>query len=140
MPELLPCPFCGAGAYGPIETDGGYIDSTKQYYCLCAGCAAEGGWEKVASGAVKRWNDRYHPELEACKEMLAAHSRDLRSMRQAYQELHIAAVRATQGDTEALSKVTVPHEILNSEPLSREDIAYAFDLDLTGVEEILKQS
>lgn len=72
MPELLPCPFCGCGAY-IYETS---IDSDTQVQVQCKGCGAEiKYWLSWTAGAglktsafmdvERRWNRRADTALGA---------------------------------------------------------------------------
>ena len=62
---ILPCPFCG-GESGVIERTlrGGFENIRDDpdawaYSVRCGSCAAEGGWSKGKSGALRCWNMRH---------------------------------------------------------------------------------
>ena len=63
--QLLPCPFCGGNAL-PARELRGYLKPTDieayAYFYRCHACAAEGGWSKSATGAVRLWNMRTKQE------------------------------------------------------------------------------
>ena len=71
MPEpmLLPCPFCGGK---PLTTPDRMLREGYEkwpddpdayaYSVRCNSCAAEGPWQKSASGAVTWWNLRSEPD------------------------------------------------------------------------------
>jgi Lar family restriction alleviation protein len=57
--DLLPCPFCGGGAYTySSPNDYAKPDGERVHTVCCRVCACEGGWAKTESGARRNWNRR----------------------------------------------------------------------------------
>lgn len=77
--EMLKCPFCdGVGVVAGVVRDGYENEPEDEpdrmaYYVHCHACAAQGGWAKSTSGAVRLWNMRQvsADRLEQCETQLA---------------------------------------------------------------------
>ena len=61
--QLKPCPFCGGAAYRERVVRKGYENDLNDadawaFFIARISCAAQGGWAKSESGAVRWWNMR----------------------------------------------------------------------------------
>lgn len=61
--DLKPCPFCGGNALNDRVLRSGYEawqddPDAYSYFVRCIACAAEGGWAKSPTSAVRLWNTR----------------------------------------------------------------------------------
>ena len=69
LKDSLPCPFCGGDQsyLGKVLREG--YEASKNdpdahaFTVVCCSCAAESGWSKSQTGAVKNWNMRHNIAL-----------------------------------------------------------------------------
>ena len=62
-----PCPFCGGDPMPDRELRRGHDRTDRDawaYFLRCVSCAAQGGWAKSESGAIRLWNMRVAPPTE----------------------------------------------------------------------------
>ncbi len=56
------CPFCDGL---PLE-DSNFVSGDYAYYFVrCRSCAAEGGWAKTQTGAIRNWNMRHTYKIDS---------------------------------------------------------------------------
>jgi hypothetical protein len=112
---LRECPFCDGDKPYPVKVlRDGYANFPNDpdayaHTIRCRSCAAEGGWAKSATGAVRNWNRRSQPAagsaalrdaLERIRDMAGSHTVALNNQHPAgFGAIYETAVEALSAQT-----------------------------------------